>query len=421
MKSRSRLVYDILVRSFAAGSSALFAAVARAQTAAVPSAADTPAPAAAPAAATFHPLGEWLRAAVPAGLRKASFLLENWQWLGLAAAILLGWVASRIIAAILSSTGRRVFERFVPGGDVGTVRRTASPFGLLLGAGVTRFGFRALGLPKEILDPLVVATGFVGAAAAVLTAYRLVDLLTAHFAERARRTPSRYDDLLVPLLRKSLKIVVIAFGVVFVADNLDVDISSLLTGLGLGGLAFALAAQDTVKNLFGSLTVLLDKPFQVGDAVRIGDVEGTVEEVGLRSTRVRTSADSLVTVPNANLISSNVENLGARRRRRWQTRLGVEYGTPPETIESLCEGIRDLVRRNPDIHDEDVEIWANEFGASSIEILVSLHFAVRSWSAELAARHRLLLDILRLAEKLRVPLALPAQTLHLRRGDARAR
>jgi MscS family membrane protein len=326
-----------------------------------------------------------------------------------------------VAAAIASSAGRRVFERLVPGGDVGTVRRAANPLGLLLGAGVARGGYRALGLPPEALAPLLVATSLVGAAAAVLTTYRLVDLFTASLAERARRTPSRADDVLVPLLRKSLKIAVVAFGLVFVADNLDVDISSLLAGLGLGGLAFALAAQDTVKNLFGSVTVLLDKPFQVGDYVNFGGVEGTVEEVGLRSTRLRTPADSLVTVPNSNLISSNVENLGARRWRRWLTRLGVEYSTPPETIEAFCEGIRELIRRSPITRKEGFEVWANEFGASAIEIVVAVYFPAPTWSAELEARHRLLLDVMRLAERLDMSFAFPTRTLHvLRPGESPA-
>lgn len=265
---------------------------------------------------SFVSVGEWLRPRMPPNLREGGFLLENWQWLGVGAVLLATVIVSRLLRTLAMIIGRPIFLRAVPGGDVRTVRRAAVPLGHLVGAAFARIGFLALDLPQPVLAPLLVATSFAAAAAGVLTACRLVDLFMARSEARAKLTASRYDDLLVPLVRKSLKIVVAAFGLVFVADNLGVNISSLLAGLGLGGLAVALAAQDTVKNVFGSLTVLVDKPFQVGDLVVIDDVEGTVEEVGFRSTRVRTATNSLVTVPNANLISSNVENLGVRAWRR---------------------------------------------------------------------------------------------------------
>ena len=417
MRSAKRRVYDILA-ALVTASAACVATVARAQT---PTPAHPPAPAQSPVPAplilpdppAYHPLGDWLRANVPPELREVGFLLEHWQWLGLLAAVLLGILVGRLAAMIAVSIGRRVFQRIVPSGDVGVIKRGGGAIGLVLGAAVARAAFFGLRLPKAFMDPLSVATRFLAATALVLTAYRLVDIFMAHLMERARRTPSRSDDVLVPLLRKSIKVVVIAFGFVFVADNLNVGISSLLAGLGLGGLALALAAQDTVKNLFGSITVLLDRPFQVDDAVIIGSVEGTVEEVGLRSTRIRTAGDSMITVPNANLISTNVENLGARRWRRWLTRIRVGYDTPPETIEAFCEGIRELIRQQEDTRKEGFDVCANEFGPSAIEIVLSVFFRSTTSSAELAARHQLLLGIVRLATRLGISFAYPVQTVHL--------
>lgn len=360
-------------------------------------------------------VGAWIRERVPDAWQEFGFLLEHWQWIGIAAVLVLAWVLSRAVRAILSVMGRRIFARLVPTGDPRRVGRAARPLGHLAGALFLRVIVHALALPKEFLEPIQVATSFVAAAAGVVTAYRLVDLFSAHFEAHAAQTASRFDDLLVPMLRKASKIVILAFGALFVADNLNVDISSLLAGLGLGGLAFALAAQDTVKNLFGSVTVLVDKPFQVGDFVTIGDVQGTVTEVGFRSTRLRTPADSLVTIPNANLISTNVENLGARAWRRWLTRLGVTYDTPPAAIEAFCEGIRELARRREDVRQDAIEIWANEFGAASIEIIFSIYLRSTTWTAEMQARHEMMLRILELAERLGVEFAFPTQTLHLRR------
>jgi MscS family membrane protein len=252
----------------------------------------------------------------------------------------------------------------------------------------------------------------------VWAAYRFVDVLAAYFALRAADTDTKVDDLLVPLIRKSLKVFIIAFGLVFIADNLDIDITSLLAGLGLGGLAFALAAQDVVKNLFGSLTVLMDRPFHVGDWVVIGAQEGMVEEVGFRTTRIRTFYNSLITMPNAALISTAVDNYGARQYRRWSATLSVTYDTPPGKIEAFCEGIRELIRRHPDTRKDTFHVYARDFGAASLDILLYVFFTSPDWGKELQARHALFLDILRLSKELGVDFAFPTQTLHvLRPGE----
>ncbi len=273
-----------------------------------------------------------------------------------------------------------------------------------------------LGLPPTALAILLLAVKFFAIAAIVWSAYRAVDVGAAILESYAAGTATKYDDLLIPLLRSSAKVFIAAFGVIFLADNLNINITGLLAGLGLGGLAFALAAQDTVKNFFGSITVLVDRPFQVGDWVVIGDIEGTVEEVGFRSTRIRTFYNSLVTLPNANLISADVDNYGARRYRRWKANLGVAYDTPPEKIDVLCEGIRELVRRHPYTRKDYFHVYLNQFGASSLDILLYIFWETPDWSTELRERHRLAVDILRLAQHLGVEFAFPTQTLYLKRG-----
>jgi MscS family membrane protein len=277
-------------------------------------------------------------------------------------------------------------------------------------------GLLTLGLPARALAVLLVAVKFLAIAAIVWAAYRAVDVAAAILDSYASQTDTRYDDLLVPLLRSSAKIFIAAFGTVFLADNLDINITGLLAGLGIGGIAFALAAQDTVKNFFGSVTVLIDRPFQVGDWVVIGNVEGTVETVGFRSTRIRTFYNSLVTLPNANLISAEVDNYGARRYRRWKTHLGVAYDTPPEKIDVLCEGIRELVRRHPYTRKDYFHVYLNEYGPSSLDILLYVFWETPDWGTELRERHRLAVDILRLTHHLGVEIAFPTQTLYLKRG-----
>jgi MscS family membrane protein len=201
--------------------------------------------------------------------------------------------------------------------------------------------------------------------------------------------------------------------VLFVAQNLNVNVSSLIAGLGIGGLAFALAAKDTVENLFGSFTVLMDRPFQIGDWVVIGELEGTVEELGLRSTRIRTFYNSVITVPNSRLVHTAVDNLGSRRYRRVKCMISVQYDTPPERIDAFCEGIRELIRRHPYTRKDYYLVYLNEFADSALNILLYAFHQTPDWPTELRERHRLFTDIVRLARRLGVEFAFPTRTLHL--------
>ena len=148
------------------------------------------------------------------------------------------------------------------------------PLGLMAMALIWWSLLGMLGLPDTALIILSVAVKILVCLSAIWSTFRLVDIVDALLKRKALATPNKFDDLLVPMVRKSLKVFVVVMGVVFSADNLNIDVTSLLTGLGLGGLAFALAAKDLLGNFFGSLTVLLDRPFQIGDWVVIGDVEG---------------------------------------------------------------------------------------------------------------------------------------------------
>lgn len=362
--------------------------------------------------------GLWLRSKMPPALTEVGFLLEAWQWLGLLVLVFVGMVVDRLLTLVLQGFVARRLKKRLLALEAPLVGKSLRPWGLLVEALLWRFGLLWLNLPPRVLTVLRLAVEFFAIFAVVWGLYRLVDILSAVLEQRAARTASRYDDLLVPLVRKSLKLFVAAFGLVFLADNLNIQISSLLAGLGLGGLAFALAAQDLLKNLFGSTMVLLDRPFQVGDWVVIGgDVEGTVEEVGFRSTRIRTFYNSLITLPNSNLISSKVDNLGARRYRRWSTQLSIAYSTPPETIEAFTEGVRELIRRHPYTRKDYFEVYLNSFAAASLDVLLYVFWETPDWDTELRERHRLMLDVLRLASRLGVEFAFPTQTLYLRREE----
>ncbi|MCP5142394.1 MAG: mechanosensitive ion channel family protein [Gammaproteobacteria bacterium] len=364
------------------------------------------------ASRSHQPLHLRIRDAMPASLKATPFFLENWRWLALFALIVLGVLVDRVVSWFLATFVRGWRKRSSTYQDVsdGMLR----PLGLMAMAVIWWLGVNLLGLPEQVLLVLLIAVKFLAGISAVWTAYRLVDLLTAWLGKRAAATESTLDDALVPLAQRSFKIFVTVIGVVFIADNMNIDISSLLAGLGLGGLAFALAAKDMVQNLFGSITVLLDRTFSVGDWVVTDGVEGTVEEIGFRSTRIRTFYNSVVTVPNSKFITASVDNMGKRRYRRLKTTLGLTYDTPPERIEAFCEALRELVRQHPYMRHDYFQIYFNDFGAASLNVLVYVFWETPDWSTELRERQRFLLDILRVAKEMQVEFAFPTQTLYLR-------
>ncbi|MXY73168.1 MAG: mechanosensitive ion channel family protein [Dehalococcoidia bacterium] len=257
-----------------------------------------------------------------------------------------------------------------------------------------------------------IATLF-GAAALVWLGFRGVDIFTDVLARRAEATESRLDDQLVPLLNTTLKGVMVVIGIIFILGNLGVNVTSLVAGLGLTGLAVALAAQDTMRNLLGGVTIFADRPFQVGDWVVLKDIEGTVEHVGFRSSRVRTFYNSVVTVPNARIVDTHVDNMGLRQWRRYKTTLGLAYHTTPDQVQAFVEGVRALIRANPGMRKDYYIVEFHGFGASTLDVLVYCFINAPNWNDELRTRHVLNLDIMRLAEDLGVEFAFPTQTLHV--------
>jgi MscS family membrane protein len=243
--------------------------------------------------------------------------------------------------------------------------------------------------------------------------YRIVDVISMYLHQLALKTTSTLDDQLVPLVRKTLKTFVVVVGTLFILANLNIPIIPLLTGLSIGGLAFALAAQDTIKNFFGSLMIFIDKPFQIGDWVTSGEIDGSVEEVGFRSSRIRTFRNSLMYVPNGKLADSTIDNHGMRQYRRFYTQIAVTYDTPPELINTFVEGLRKIVENHPNTRKDYYNIYFNDMASFSLNIMFYIFFEVPTWSEELKARHEVLIEIMKLGKELGVNFAFPTQTLHM--------
>jgi MscS family membrane protein len=243
--------------------------------------------------------------------------------------------------------------------------------------------------------------------------YKLVDVLAIYMAKLADKTDTTLDDQLVPLLKKTLKVFVLLVGTLFVLQNFNFDVTALLAGLSIGGLAFALAAQDMLKNLFGSIMIFVDRPFQIGDWIVGNGLDGDVEEVGFRSTRIRTFHNSVVSVPNGLIADMTIDNMGLRKYRRYKTVLAITYDTPPASIDAFVLGLKKIVDSHPSTRKDYYNVYLNTFGASSLDILFYIFFEVNTWPEELQARHEVNLSIIKLADELGVRFAFNTQTIHI--------
>jgi MscS family membrane protein len=354
-----------------------------------------------------------MRKRMPRWLQDKFLGVAYWKWIGLFILIVLGFVldaATRIILRVIIAADMRRRDLSIESSEL---NRYLRPVGLVVMGVVWWKGQEFLLLPQELGRFLSPAAQFLAAIAAVWSVYRLVDLLCGYLAARARKTKSKYDDLLVPMLSKSLKLIVSVMGLAFLTETFNWPLSKVLAGLGIGGLAFGFAARETIQNFFGSLTVLIDRPFQIGDWIKIEGIEGTVETVGFRSTRIRTFYNSLITVPNIAMLTAQVDNMGARRYRRIKAMLSLTYDTPPEKIDAFCEGVRSLIRQHPYTRKDYYLVYFNEFGDASLNVLLYCFHECPDWGTELRERHRLFNDILRLSQKVGVEFAFPTQTLHM--------
>lgn len=346
-------------------------------------------------------------------LTMTSFLLPNYQWICLLLLILLGFIADKLVQSLLHRAAKAWFRFSKTDTEYQAERRLWKPIGLLAQALVWYGGTYMIGLPPTALNVLLVGLKFFAIVAAVWTSFRLVDLLASYLVRKTLKTDTKFDDLLVPLVSKSLKVFAVVVGVLMCAEAFHLPIAGLLGGIGIGGAALAFASKDAISNVFGSVTVLTDRPFEIGDWIITEGVEGSVESVGFRSTRVRTFYNSQITLPNSRLTTAVVDNMGRRRYRRIKTMLSVQYDTTPEQIDAFCEGIRELIRRHAYTRKDYYHVYFNEFSDSSLNILLYCFLECPDWSIELREKHRLFCQIVKLAGQLGVRFAFPSRTLHL--------
>lgn len=355
---------------------------------------------------------DMIRAKIPTSLQSDFILLETWQWLTLALFILFAFILEWLVLKALNFALQKSLH-IIEDEYKKHLTNLTRPIGKIVFLNATYFLINYLDFPIHLVDKIQRGIEIIISIVIVWAMHRFINIVSYYFLKKAAETETKFDDIFIPLLTKTAFIIAYAFGAVFIAKALTVDVTSILAGLGIGGLAFAFAAKDTLANFFGSIMLILDRPFDIGDVITAGSIEGTVVEVGFRSTRVRTFYDSLITVSNGQLMNMSIDNKGKRRYRRLNTTLGVEYDTPPEKIEAFCEGIRQIIVEHKWTRKDSFHVYFTNFGASALEIQLMVYWETADYAREQAEKHRLMIDILRLAKEMEICFAFPTQTVHL--------
>lgn len=357
-----------------------------------------------------------IRSLVPAIGNRQVLGVAIWKWVGIILILGLSYLIYRGFNWVLGIVFKKVLPRITPQSylDPTLIPPVAKPLSVVLVLMLFRSYFMPiLLLPIGVTDPLRRVLAILMSVFGVLVFYRLVDVFASVFRTLASKTETTMDDQLIPLLARAVKLVVIVFGLLFILDNLDVDVTALLAGVSIGGLAIALAAQDTVKNFIGSISIFVDRPFTVGDFINAGDITGTVMEVGVRTTRIRASDGASVTVPNGDLSSRVITNHSVRDYRRYMTSITVTYSTLPEQMEQFVDGIRKIVNDYPKVREGSVTIQFHEMSGSSLDIFYAAIFNVTDHGEWLACRQDIFIQIMKLAADMNIDFAFPSTSVYI--------
>lgn len=278
------------------------------------------------------------------------------------------------------------------------------------------------GLDPSIHTGWTVAVKIVLAFAIGYAAMKLVDVLEIWLMKAADRTVTSLDNMLVPILRKSMRITIILITALFIMDVIVVleNLKTVLVGAGVGGLAIALAAKETIANLFGSITIFADRPFQIGDLVQIEGHLGFVEDVGIRSTRMRTWDGHMITLPNGFVINANIDNLSARPAIRRMSDITITYDAGPAKAEQAVAIIKAILAETPEVDTHPhrtPRVYFNEFNSASLNILMIYWVTPADWWLFQAVNEKINLEMMRRFAQAGIEFAFPTQTLYLKKNQ----
>ncbi|MCD4830921.1 MAG: mechanosensitive ion channel family protein [Anaerohalosphaeraceae bacterium] len=345
----------------------------------------------------------------------------------LAAAILLMMAAGRIFQFILQNYSEKIVKRL--GNTV--LSLTTNALSKPVYVFIIGIGIFVCKMPLYFNDAdgirTVIGAGWNKTAAAVIAiglayaAYRMVDVAEYYLNKIVSRTRTKLDDMLVPVIRKSLRIAIAIISILLIAENiLGTDIKSLLLSAGVGGIAIALAAKDTIANFFGSITIFADRPFQIDEMIKIGSHIGPVEEVGFRSTRIRTLQGHLVTVPNSVMTNEVIENISKRTAIRRTSNVTITYDSGFDKTQKAISIIKEILSQVPEINSNSEKmpkVYFSDFNDCSLNIYMTYWVVPADYWAVQAINEKINFEILKRFDAEGIEFAFPTQTLHVKKDS----
>lgn len=339
--------------------------------------------------------------------------------------VLAGLILKRLISSLIS----RFFYRFVTDKEESIpvsefIRLLRSPFETFLLLLFFYLAFDRLTFPTEWhLVPVekfglrqVIAKGYqiVLILSVTWILLRFIEFFAQEFAKKAEKTESPLDDQLVPFFKELVKVLMVIFSIFFILGVVfNLNVASLVAGLGIGGLAVALAAKESLENLFASFTIFLDRPFIAGDVIQVGSISGKVEKVGFRSTRIRTFDKSFLTVPNKMLIDQALDNLSKREFRRARFMIALTYDTPVETLKTIAADIKAVLDTQKMTRAEPGVVKFDGFGESALNLLVIFFVQSPDWEEFMQVKEEINYRIMEIVKRHNAAFAFPTTTIRL--------
>lgn len=334
------------------------------------------------------------------------------QWrrflLFLAGTFLVGMLVNLLASTIFKSFSDRTTWTW----DDVALEELSTPVFLIVFLAGLHLALKILTIPETLDRPITSCAAAIRALWIGFLAWRIINIICRLVEPAIARSEAKLDDQLYRFLQRAVRVTVVAVTLVFFLEAFGWKVTSLLAGLGIGGLAFALAAKDTLANLFGSIVLFMDRPFRVGNWVIISGTEGVVEDIGIRSTRIRTFKDTVVTIPNATVANASAENVHSFRKRRLYFTLELRFDTPTSTIRDAVKGIRSILTEHPMVLD-GFYVYVTGLKASGVEIMVYAFVGTRDWGEWLVHCQDVYLEVLDLLEEIGAGLAYPTQTVEL--------
>lgn len=351
--------------------------------------------------------------------------LENFCWF--AGIILVGLIFQRLLSKLLTLFVFKFLQKYSKGvGYDKLLVLLKKPMGIFILLLSVYFAFDRLSFPTEwnlvSIDNfglrLIVYRSFQILLISTVTwiLLRVIDFFGLVLMFRASLTESKTDDQLVPFLIESIKVIVVILSIFFTFGAVfKLNVASLIAGLGIGGLAIALAAKESLENLLGSFTIFLDKPFVIGDLIQVGTVMGNVEKIGFRSTRIRTLEKSYVTLPNKKLVDGELDNLTLRTQRRARFNIGLTYETKPEQLKNIISEIQNFIDKHSHTLHGETRVLFHDFDSTSINIMVLYFVDTMEYDVYLNVRQEINYKIIEIVSKNAASFAYPTQTVYVKK------